>query len=211
MTRGVYFHKPENYPPSRKGIKQTEETKQKIRASCLAAKCGSWMKGRKDSEATRQKKSANSSMYWLGKKRGPISEAHKEALGTKNKGHYVSDETKQRVALLNKGKFGRDHHGWKDEKKRPLYKAIREIFKYKQWRKAIFTRDNFSCVQCGVTKVFIEADHHPVRFVDILRKNGIGDIDGALNCAELWDIGNGRTLCRPCHLKTSTWGRKSGL
>ncbi len=209
MARGVYFHKPENYPPSRKGIKQTEETKAKIRASCLAAKCGSWMTGRKDSAETRLKKSINSPRHRLGLKLGPISEAHKEALRTKLKGHFVSERTRERMGNINKGKFAHEHPGWKEIKKRPLYKAIREIFKYKKWRKDVFTRDKFSCVLCGISKVYVEADHYPVRFVDILKKNMIGTIGGAIKCAELWDIGNGRTLCKPCHLQTITWGRKS--
>lgn len=117
----------------------------------------------------------------------------------------------ERMSMLTKGKFGKEHPKWTEDKKRPLYKAIREIFKYVEWRKTVFTRDNFTCVLCGMTKVYIEADHHPIRFVDILKRNEIESIDQALNCEELWDTKNGRTLCKPCHLNTPTWGRKPRL
>ena len=27
-----------------------------------------------------------------------------------------------------------------------------------------------------------------------------------IDLKKLWDINNGRTLCRDCHMKTDTWG-----
>lgn len=109
------------------------------------------------------------------------------------------------------GKFGKEHPKWTDVKKRPFYKSIREIFKYVEWRKSIFDRDNYSCRLCGKNKCYIEADHYPKRFIDIIRNNDIQTIEDAIKCAELWDVGNGRTLCKPCHLKTLTWGNTKGL
>jgi len=104
-------------------------------------------------------------------------------------------------------KFGGKHPRWKDVKKRPFYKSIREIFKYVKWRKSVFDRDNYTCVLCGTSGVYVEADHHPKRFIDIVRDNDIQDINDAINCTELWETSNGRTLCQPCHRKTDTWGR----
>ena len=33
----------------------------------------------------------------------------------------------------------------------------------------------------------------------------IKTFEQALNCAELWDINNGRTLCKECHKKTDNY------
>lgn len=206
MPKGIYLHK--LLPPSRKGIKLSEEHKRKIRESL---KGNTWNRGRKHSPESTELKRKNSARYWLGKKRPSISEKHKEILRKKNKGHFVSEKTKEIIRDLTKGKFGQEHPCWVEKKKHPLYKAIREIFKYKEWRKNIFIRDNFTCVLCKMSKVYIEADHYPVRFVDILKKNNIENINQAINCEELWNMDNGRTLCKPCHLKTITWGRKPGL
>lgn len=108
----------------------------------------------------------------------------------------------------NWGKFGKEHPKWEEVKKRPFYKSIRQLFKYVEWRKSVFEIDNYSCRLCGVGGVYVEADHHPKRFVDIIRDNNIQTIDDALVCDALWNTGNGRTLCKPCHLKTLTWGRR---
>lgn len=120
---------------------------------------------------------------------------------------------KERLDMLGKknpnaGKFGKEHPKWKELKKRPFYASIRQLFKYRQWRSDIFTRDNYTCVLCGKSG-YIEADHYPIRFIDIIRKHEIKMLEQALDCEELWSINNGRTLCRPCHLKTITWGRRS--
>jgi len=207
MPKGIYLHKPENYPPSRKGSKLSKEHLEALRVANLGNKHSL---GKKDSEETRRLKSVNSARHWLGKKRPLASDKTKEKMSKSQKGHKVSEYTKQRLGNLSRGKFGRDHHCWVEDKKRPLQKAIREIYKYVEWRKTIFTRDNYTCVLCGTTG-YVEADHCPIRFVDILKQNKIETIDEAIKCEQLWDTGNGRTLCKPCHLKTITWGRKPKL
>ena len=108
----------------------------------------------------------------------------------------------------NKGKFGKEHPKWIDNKKRPFHKAIRQLHQYVEWRKEIFKRDDYRCVLCREIG-YIEADHHPKRFIDIIRQYEIKTSDDAINCKELWDINNGRTLCLQCHRKTDTWGRKN--
>lgn len=65
---------------------------------------------------------------------------------------------------------------------------------YKEWRRKVFERDGFKCVWCGYDKGrILEADHiKPWSKFPELR----------------FDINNGRTLCKPCHMKTDTWGVK---
>lgn len=76
----------------------------------------------------------------------------------------------------------------------PEYRKVRNSFKYKEWRKAIFERDNYTCVFCKKVGGMLAADHiKPFAFFKESR----------------FDLDNGRTLCRKCHLKTETYGRKA--
>ena len=104
---------------------------------------------------------------------------------------------------------GENNHFWKGGKTK-LSLQIRNSAEYSFWRKQIFERDNYTCQICGRKnkkgdKVIIEADHiYP--FSKILDDFDITSIEEAISCEELWDIENGRTLCRDCHKKTETWG-----
>ena len=105
-------------------------------------------------------------------------------------------------------KFGEKHPCYKEYKVHRFYKIIRETFKYRQWRSDIFTRDEFSCVFCGKKGCELNADHFPKRFIDIIKEHKIVTLKQAIECEELWNINNGRTLCVDCHRKTDTWGRR---
>ena len=85
----------------------------------------------------------------------------------------------------------------------PLRKQIRECFKYRQWRSDVFTRDNFTCQDCNKRGGWIEAHHVLKSFADILIDNKIKTLEDAINCEEMWNINNGRTLCENCHKKTT--------
>ena len=69
------------------------------------------------------------------------------------------------------------------------------------WRKAVFLRDEFTCQKCFKVGGQLEA-HHIFDFNKILKKFQITTLAEAINCIELWDIKNGQTLCKKCHLKT---------
>lgn len=100
------------------------------------------------------------------------------------------------------GKFGENHPAWKNSKKHAFHKQIRQLYKYRQWRSDIFTRDNFTCVLCGKYACYLEADHFPKRFIDIVVEYSIKTLEQAIACEELWNLNNGRTLCKPCHAPT---------
>ena len=133
--------------------------------------------------------------FWTGKKRSPedIEKFRKSHLGKKQ-----SEETKRkRMESIS----GKNHYNWKGGLT-PLVRQIRRCFKYRQWRNEVFTGDNFTCILCKKRGGWIEADHYPKSFSEIFYGNKIKTIKQALNCEELWNINNGRTLCRKCHDET---------
>lgn len=85
----------------------------------------------------------------------------------------------------------------------PANTSIRNTKKYSDWRTSIFKRDNFTCGKCGAVGVKLNA-HHIKKFSVIL-----GDIrreypilqekDIAEVYPDMWDSGNGITLCCKCH------------
>ena len=63
-------------------------------------------------------------------------------------------------------------------------KAAMSRIEYKDWRRAVFERDNYTCADCGKRGGDLEADH----------------IKPWAYCPELrYTVSNGRTLCATCH------------
>jgi 5-methylcytosine-specific restriction endonuclease McrA len=89
-----------------------------------------------------------------------------------------------------------------------LNHAIRNMLQYRQWRSDVYTRDDFVCQSCGKRGGKLEADHIKP-FSKIVSDNNIKTVEDALNCEELWNINNGRTLCKECHWKTDNYGSKA--
>lgn len=105
----------------------------------------------------------------------------------------VSDETriKQRLKKLNK--IGNLSNGWIDGRCKEN-KLLRSRDEYKQLRKNVFKRDNYTCQICYKTKTYIQMDH----------------IKEWCNYPELrFEITNCRTLCLECHKKTPNFGNKA--
>lgn len=97
-----------------------------------------------------------------------------------------------------------------------LQMSLRNNKKTYVWRKAVFERDNYTCVWCGVHNekglgktIILNADHIK-SFALIIENHKISSLGQGLKCAELWDVENGRTLCKPCHQLTPSfgWGTK---
>ena len=104
---------------------------------------------------------------------------------------------------------GENNPNWKGGKTK-LSQQIRTSAEYSFWRMQVFKRDFFTCQHCGSKnkkgeKYIFDADHiYP--FSKILDDFNITSIEEAISCDKFWDIDNGRTLCRSCHMKTDTWG-----
>lgn len=79
---------------------------------------------------------------------------------------------------------GESHWNWKggvtDENHRQ-----RESYEYRQWRKSVFERDNYTCQVCGASGGELNAHHiKPFSVYPDLR----------------FDVSNGLTLCKQCHI-----------
>lgn len=77
--------------------------------------------------------------------------------------------------------------------KHQLDRLSRYSVEAKEWRKAVFARDNYTCQVCQVRGTYLEADHiKPWAYFPDLR----------------FELSNGRTLCRKCHDKTKIGYKK---
>jgi hypothetical protein len=150
------------------GRKLTEETKQKIAKGNM---------GRVVSTETRNKIAISNT----GKKRTP------EQLATLSKAHVG-------ISMPFKGKkmpyrSGKNHWNWRGGNSKG-YKTGYYSFEYKEWRKAVFERDEYTCKECGVSGVYVTAHH----------------IKSFAQYPELrFDLKNGVTLCEECHSKTDNY------
>jgi len=78
---------------------------------------------------------------------------------------------------------GPDSPNWKGGVT-PEIKRIRNSEEYDEWREAVFSRDNYTCQECGSSNKFLNA-HHITPMSE--------DLSNAL------EVDNGLTLCVDCH------------
>ncbi len=186
------------------GRKPSKETKEKMRLSHMGIPA--WNKGISLSDEVRKKMS----LAQVGKKR---SEDTKRILSISKSGKnhpmfgkHVSKEIKRKMSEAHKGSR---NWNWKGGVT-PLTKQIRHCFKMRQWRSDVFTRDDFTCSECGSRGCYLEA-HHVKSFSQIMTENKIENNEQAQNCAELWNLNNGITLCLRCHNKINKHRKTSHL
>jgi hypothetical protein len=141
-----------------------------------------------------RKKFCSKKCFYKGRElKGLFEKGHANLVPPEARGH--SEETKEKIkksyhAMMKKivGDFN-----WKPSERSERHKAMGSK-EYKHWRKFVFERDNYTCQSCGVSNVYIEADHiKPWCIYPELR----------------YELSNGRTLCKPCHIKQPTYGVKA--
>jgi len=174
--------------------KHTKETKEKMRLARI---------GIVFSQEHKDNIKKNHSHCWKGKKH---TEEQKRKIGLGNKGKFVSEETKKKLR-------GENHYNWKGGIT-PEYIAIRNSKEMSEWRNNVYKRDNYTCTCCGDDKGGNLNADHIIPFIFILEKLKFEQgndnlVQKAKNYPLLWDINNGRTLCRECHRKTDTYGKKA--
>lgn len=142
------------------------------------------------------------------------NEEKKEIFSKTHTGFKMTEEQKKNLSKKMKSLelVGPKNHNWKPphERKTTLNFAIRSSLKNIEWKKAVIKKDNYSCVSCGKKgDGKLDIDHIiPLSF--LIKENNIKTLEDAFACDKLWDISNGRTLCRDCHKKTETWAVNAG-
>ena len=218
--------------PWNKGKHLSEESKRKIgkaiKRQWKEGKMKSSMLGKHHSEETKKKMSK---VRLERKKRlGYINSPEtRKKMSKAFKGRKLSEEIKRKLSKVLKGKkkppFTEEHkrkiseggkipRPWMRGENSPrwkggtseLSKRIKNSFKYKKWREAIFQRDNWTCQRCGKRGGIILHPHHKKSLASILEENNVKTLEDALNCEALWNINDGITLCRNCHKRTNTYG-----
>ena len=110
-----------------------------------------------------------------------ITESHREKISEGNKRAYREG----RRSILT--------HPFYIDGRSSGKSPIKKTFLYKLWREKVFERDDYTCQICGIRGGEIQADHiKPQSVYPELR----------------FELSNGRTLCRPCHMETDTWGMR---
>jgi hypothetical protein len=156
------------YTPWNKGIKLPYET---------------WNKGKKTPEETRRKQSvaAKGKNIWMKGRKLPLETRAK--MGNARRGIHRPESAIRRGSNSNLWKGGVT----------PINILIRSSFEYKQWRKAVYERDNYTCQECHERGGKLHP-HHIKSFSDYPELR--------------FDVSNGVTLCESCHKKTPNYGRK---
>jgi len=92
-------------------------------------------------------------------------------------------------------KRGENHPNWVKERTELLNrKLLRNSKKMKEWRMGVFERDDFTCQECGIVGGYLEA-HHIKSFAHYPE--------------ERFNLENGQTLCKPCHVNTENYKGKN--
>jgi hypothetical protein len=159
-----------------------------------------------------------------------ISIEQREKLRQANLGKRYSEETKMKHRLSALGKVqseetrrkhseaqkGSKSNKWKGGIS-PLVWLLRSSFETKEWSKKVFKRDNYTCQECFKRGGKLHS-HHIKAFSIILKEflqeyNQFSPIEDketlirlAITYQPFWDISNGMTLCKNCHLVTNNYG-----
>ena len=204
MPTGVYIRKPftkearENIGKAKMGNKNpmfgkptwnkglTKETDERVKK--YAPLCGIANKGKRRSPATEFKKGLI-----------PWSKGTKGVLKCWSKGKKCPQFS------------GKNNPRWKGGIT-PLYDKIRRLPEYKEWRTAIYERDNYTCQECGSQESGALNAHHIKPFSELFAEflqeynqfSPYEDKDTLVRLAMNWQpfwTAEGITYCKDCHIE----------
>lgn len=155
------------------GKKRSEQARANIKAGWLKRKATFVppMKGKKMSAESRRK----------------MSEAAKNRPSNRiGKTHTPETRAKISAIVRQRAVRGKQCHSYKDGKLAER-RGQRFSQEYKRWRYDVFTRDKFTCQDCGDDKGGNLIAHHIKAFADYPELR--------------FDVDNGKTVCETCHGK----------
>jgi hypothetical protein len=165
----------------RLGKPLSEETKKKLSLA---------HKGKRTSPKTEFKKGVYQGFGF--KPGSKLSEEHKKKIGESLMGHKTSKQTREKIRQSHLGKrlfknIGDQNGKWKGGVTHE-HDLIRRTDKYKNWRSEVYERDGWRCIECHQKCQAMEiVAHHIKSFADYPESR--------------FEVSNGITLCRSCHLK----------
>lgn len=110
----------------------------------------------------------------------------------RKRGYKLSSEHRRKISEAQRGPKG---HNWQGGIY-PEKDAVRRRAEYKEWRRRVFERDDYTCQLCDKRGGQLNADH----------------VKSFANHPELrTKLSNGRTLCVECHKKTPTYAKPARL
>lgn len=117
--------------------------------------------------------------------RDKLSKAQK---GVKRLRGKMKAQSLEHRIKISESRKGNKHWNWQNGKTNES-RVARNSIEYKNWRKAVFERDDYTCQICRIRGTYLEADHIKpfAKFIELR-----------------YELSNGRTLCKPCHMKQPT-------
>ncbi len=200
---------------------QDKELLRRLKISQTLKGRSPWNKGKTANDDAR----INKLKFWSGKK---MSDETKLKMSIIRKGIKLSDKAKENIRKAKIGKlnpmYGKKqsleqiearvskirgiHHWWLTGELNPNWKGgitlhgqgLRRTVEFSKWRKAVFQRDNWTCLNCGLRDGRIHP-HHIKEF--------------AYYPESRFDVDNGVTLCVKCHkaihaIGSIKWGELGG-
>lgn len=108
-------------------------------------------------------------------------------------------------AMLRRHEFQLRAHPYRGNARwTEVQQGVRRVPIYQEWRSAVLTRDKHICQSCGKQPRGKNAIHvHHIRSVAVIvAEYNLKSLEDIYSCKELWETGNGITLCAHCHWET---------
>ena len=131
-------------------------------------------------------------------KKWKLSNETREKMSESRKKEWDSgkrDDCKDKISKTLTGRkrpemTGDKHPMWKGGIS-PIRPHLMSQTEYKEWRRQVYKRDNYTCQRCGCNKSGSLNAHHIKEW--------------AIYIDLRYDVSNGITLCKKCHIKLHKW------